>query len=271
LLVACKQNIKEINNEFTYTPPNDYKLWNIKGKVKRLVEESYTVSYINNKWYENKLINKVIYNFNNLGFIEWSQFYDANGKLISENQYKYDKYYKTQWISKNNEKIDTVKYLNKYNKDGLLIETQTLNNNNKSKLTFGYDTAKNIIKTVTYDEKGEIIYCSLFKYDNKNRLVETKNFDKNNHLKNTHIQIYSGEVDYPAKYLWYDSYNNLIYEYIYEYDKFGNRVKVCIKNSKQEIDCTYYKYTYDLNNNIIQSIIQRKQDTIMNKRYIEYY
>lgn len=175
---------------------------NITGKVKTLIESHYSASEIFGEVTVDSMKYMSIYKFNNSGKVEELSMYGSDGKILNRYTFEYEngnRVSEKQYSStgelvverksnydKHNNQIEenifyyipqlSIKYTYEYDVKGNQIKATNYNLNGtvEDQWSFEYDSNGNRIK-VTFN--GTII--THFKYDDKGRLIETKDYKGN--------------------------------------------------------------------------------------------
>jgi len=217
---------------------------------------------------------KTIYTYTKFGKRKVKKQYESNGDLYREENYKYNSKKKLIRKSRFDGNGDPLfvwlhTYNNKKERTETTVRDVSYGGSTLDKSTFKYNNKGNRIKTENYDNNGELhsIYSYIFKnnnltkakliffingiittkinsYDIKGNKIDSKLYDKNNHLATVFNTIY-------------DENNNPI-ETLY------------IKNNLEEK--TTFKYQYDLYNNwTYQEVRVNDKLKIIRLRDIEYF
>ena len=174
LLFGCGGDKKE----------NDLTEYNIKGKVKELIETRYDAKEAFGDLEKGDLERKQKSKFNEDGntteFIKWK-----DGELKGKAKWKYDE--------DGNKTEETS-----YNSDGEL----------EAKAKHKYDEDGNQTERTSYDKDGELRWKDKYKYDEDGNQTEWTSYDKD------------GELEWKYKYKYeFDKENNWIVETTYTDDK----------------------------------------------------
>lgn len=295
---------------------NSLKEEGLKGKVKQIIysdglcKEKFGVfefSYRNNSkrdwiydynYFGNKIeeklidndsiiyLNKYNYDINN-NLIETLKF-DKNNKLEEKTVSKYnDKNYiiENSIFTYNNGLIKNEVIKLYYDSNNKLVVKDELDENGikVSECQFKYDSKKNNVKTIYYNNYGDL-YCTWnSKYDKNNNLVEELRYDNSMKLRSKKIYKYdlSNKKTELQEYEYADNaLNNTIVSTFYKYDNQKN----CISEitSAFDIDLNthqrYYKIIkkvieFDKNNNWIKNIYYENNEITggCSRRKIKYY
>ena len=266
-------------------PQTDLVKMNLKGKVKSIIEKTYSVTESSNKPQKNKfrdrtvfqfdingnMIEKSIYNEKNDLNTKFSVQFDQNGKIKETTDYQsykdFDEYpYPKEGI--------TNKETYEYDGNGKLIKKITSGANvipNGSSGFGGYLEKYEEIYAYEYDTKGNLIQeisadnttteDSMDKYNGKT----TYRYDDNgNKTEMAAINLDNGEFRDKATFL-YDSKNNLIEEcyfnldgsirrkQCYKYDEKNNLVEKSDYNSVTKVLNIIETSSYDEKENLTES------------------
>lgn len=144
-----------------------------------------------------------------------------------------------------------VKKLYNYNSDGLLISTKDISDvrgvfSSEYKLT--YDRRKNLIKSESIYKDGSKYY-TVYTYDKKGRLINTKEYSKDNTLTADTNYTYNGDVKKENKTSFSSKDGSIIGNYI---TTFNNDVKMHY-TSESKYGNSSTTYQYDKQGNLISS------------------
>ncbi|OFX75834.1 MAG: hypothetical protein A2X12_04975 [Bacteroidetes bacterium GWE2_29_8] len=161
------------------------------------------------------------------------------------------------------QKIEALQLVNKYNKDGLLIEQESYNietNTISWKAIYKYENNL-LIKEYRYNENGKINWSSQIRYDKLNNKTQILCFTSD------------GKIDQKELYK-YDTKGNLIeliflnpdesvnWKYKYKYDNLGNKIEEVMYSSENEIDEST-SYIFDKKGNVLE----KKVDNILRNTF----
>lgn len=189
----------------------------------------------------NKIIGEVVYSYTfNKSEIKDSvlthtYYYDSLGSLIVER------------VAKTKNHTGSIrKYENIYNSSGKLLR-QTVDNQSLKLVTtyeFEYDSAGNEITKYDYNKDTTRLTIEQKIYNEKNQVVQLQTKINNNDLYTSRRYYYSASNDL-SKEEAFDSRGNLIYSYIYEYDKPLNKKTVYLENEDGRKKTAEYFYNND--------------------------
>jgi antitoxin component YwqK of YwqJK toxin-antitoxin module len=164
---------------------NDLTEYNIKGKIKDIIETRYDAKEA-------------------FGDLE-------KGDLVAKEKYKYDEDgNETEWTSYNSDGELEGKYKYKYDEDGNQTELTSYNSDGEleGKAKLKYDEDGNETEWTSYDKDGELEWKYKYKYDEDGNQTESTSYDKD------------GELEWKYKYKYeFDKENNWIVETTYTDDK----------------------------------------------------
>lgn len=177
-----------------------------------------------------------------------SKFFNSKGELTNQNSFRYDMNGNlTNLITYNPD--GSISFQKKFSYDdfGNNIEDIVFRETyGKSKYEYKYDTLGNVIESIWFDSKGELVSKTILEYDSNGNIISRKNF------------YFSLEL------------NEKI---IYEFDSYGNRIKEEVFSPKGKLRLfKSYDYEYDEFNNwvIEKEYIKDKLRNIIERR-ITYY
>jgi|SRR5690554_1421603 len=256
LFSSCNENNLEKDSK------NDLEEENLKGKVRRIIENSYYAEYkfgepqkgekifgqsedlfneqgmLIEKRFTNIFGDRVIKKYNDRGLELETILFNEEGGLNSKTIYQYDKdgnrIERAQYDSKG--KLER-KEATKYDENGNRIEKVRYNSNGKIEYK----------ESVRYDDKGnetEINYYELdklvekeeyvYKYDNEGNKIEEEGslYDSEGELKDRqkNVNKYNRKGNLIEE-IRYDLKGNLEHKLTYKYDKNDNETEVCRYNS----------------------------------------
>ena len=231
-----KENIisndnKYIEKSYTYT---------IDGRPLTITNNNGEVTTYN--YNENKTLNNIIfpnglkkeYTYNEKMFVTREKYINNNNDLI-KNEFSFNSNNRLSMIKLN----DNYSYLFEYDQLGNITNTKMVNNNNEK-----------IIEKNTYKVENNI-------YTN---ILET-NILGENRQDNNNIKYVYDDYDRLACIYSVKDYNNLLYEFLYNE---ANLIEMIIDH-KNGIEISF---TYDRNDNLIQTI-QESNQLVITKNY--YY
>jgi len=207
------------------------------NKIKQLkvkTRTKYAANYdLSGKMVSPKIASKEI--FNRKGLLTQKEEYNGMGNVVAKYKFSYD--------SKNNP-----------------IKAESVESDGRTGLQVSkYDSRGNEIeRRMTTKRRNKTETQMLFKYDQEDNLIETKNFD-NNKLSDILITSYNNgkRVGSIVK----DEKGNTILTITPEYDSNGKLIKETRKNSSVNV---VYAYRYDSKGNLIEMVDDET------KRYYNY-
>ena len=235
IIIGCYSCGSERNNDKKENDLREYELvGNVKyeliGNVKKVTIEEYEADRFG------KIIKKGISN------ITYSVSFNKDGRKIVIEEYlipcvkffKYDdknnlieKYVKSEETSKD-VLIDRRKYDDKNNCIESII--YNINGDIAGKWIFKYDEKDRLIEESWYSEEslflesGSLSHKWIYKYDGKGNKIEDNLYNSDGYLCDKHIYKYD-EKGNNTEYFWYDSDGKLLEKTIYKYDKKGNNTE----------------------------------------------
>jgi hypothetical protein len=252
---------------------NDWSTQKLKGKVKSIEEKLFYLEgdgekkiHIDNYRYNEtgKMIEHNAINFqgnSNGELITKDTFeYDSNGNLIGKNQYnpptgsKFSSTYLNDDKGNNveehnensNENVVVIKYSNKYDSKGNLIEVTGLKNGdiNSRTITYKYNSVGKVVEIIN-NSQAEI---TSFNYDSKGNITEE-------------YCIIGGSI--------------VKYKYTYKYDNEGHEVEKLVYDHEGKPSFkNNYKYIFDKVGNWVKKstfLDEEKGESEILKRIIIYY
>ncbi len=261
ILLICNFIFSNAQTNYTVNETHNTKSYGLKGNPKQLIEKGYVCKKDNTKV---------------LDYIQTQQF-DINGnatfvKYFSKNnsytQYTYYKYNKTnnpieeiiigpngkmfykelniynelgkiiEKIRYNNDSVRYLQYMYIYDSIGFLTKINSkFENRTIKEYGFEYDTINHTTLQITYNPNRKKYNKELFRYDNKDNLINWQYIHDTVLL--TIIHNYK-----------YDIYNNLIFE---EYIRPENAENLSDENYNKFTKHECITYKYDSSNNLIMS------------------
>jgi hypothetical protein len=234
----------------------------------------------------NRLIWKI---FKRNGFLDWEYVseYDNTGNLLESNDY-HRKQLETRHTYRYNDNAKCVmesdydpdgrlvlKKVNKYDEEWNKIEVVDYNGNGSfnSRHTYVYNQWGKPIEEREYKTDGsEKCTKILNNYDNKDNLIEIKQYDENGKL------LYLGKFDQYHNHLADITYNldGSIREKVtaeYKYDAYGNELEELLKLAERVPAIkSIYKYEYDYMGNWIKKTVFEDGEAVrMSERELVYY
>ncbi len=239
-----------------YNKQNDWKEYDLKGKVKSYTKIKYTAKEIAGKIIKDKklclpndceslffdsngnLLEKISYNESNQPVFEDYYQYDGNnhkeverhyidGNINREILYHYDttgnNIQKTEYLNGKFFTKTTQKYDNNHNQ----IEQNTYNNDGSLsyRYIYTYHPNNNMIKKSIYKNNGSLESKETYLYDENGNKIEEKlinEIDKNKNYKITYAYNTDGKQ---IKLIKYNADDSIEYKAINKYDRTGNNVE----------------------------------------------
>lgn len=233
---SCKQTDLG-NNPKTYL-----KEQNLKGKVHRIIENSYYAEY---KFGEVQKGEK------SDGQVEG--LFNEQGKLVE-----------TKFIN-----IFGNKVVKKYNDKELELETVFIKENGEldSKTIFRYDEKGNRIEENYYDSNSKLDRKNVAEYDEKGNITRLDSYELSkllNIAKYTYVYDIDGNI-LEINGSLYDLAGNLVDKLkdVNKYDSNGNLLQELRSNLKGNLEYKYATYKYDKNNNEIEVCNYNSSDKLI--------
>lgn len=190
-------------------------LWDNDGNniaITKRNADSSPMSRIEMKYRKGNMIEKITYNAQNNLIDKKTYSYDDKGNKVGEAIYLRSEYVQYKLHYKYNDKNKLIEEA-QYDKEGKLLYRTTYNYN-----------GDRIIKTETFDDKGEIEFSQKNSYDKNGNLLGQMTFEK---------------------------FENTTTVEKYQYDSFNNKSMVSV--SKNDVPLFKVSYKYDDRNNLIES------------------
>jgi hypothetical protein len=226
---------------------NDWSTQKLKGKVKSIEEKLFfiegsdnkKIQYINYYRYNEtgKMIehNAITFQGNSKGIlIKKDTFeYDSNGNLIGENHYnpaagiKFSTTYlnddKGNKVEEHKEDSVVIKYTNKYDFKGNLIEVTGIKNgdNKPYTITYKYNSDRKVVEI----DNGSQAEITSFKYDGKGNITEESSILGGSMVRYKYTYKYDNEGHEVEKLVYDHEGKPLSKSKKYIFDKIGNWVK----------------------------------------------
>ncbi len=253
----------------------DWKLNQLKGKVKSLVLlENYRYKK-DGKFTEWGILYNKKYSFDNTGrYTEYVEFTNT-GSLYYKIKYAYNKKENKTIVSHfDKEEKPTVKKLWSYNNKGQLTEILDYTKDNKADWRYVY----------TYNTNGNRIMMESYKPDSTLYSKTTYSFDAKGNETGYLLQT-PGYANSAKKYsyddkgnkteeIWLDGKNEITFRFVRLYDAYGNVIEEQKYNGKdKQLDKATWKFEYDSKGNWIKRT-QYNSDGIefdIAERTITYY
>lgn len=219
---------------------NDWKGYNLSGKVKTLKETTYEAEEKFGKIekgkirkYSNNQIQQI--KFNKKGYRTEINSYESDGELKEKYIFEYDnKDNKSEQKIYDSDGSLRFKYLYKYDKKGILIEESIYNSDGSLfyKFLFEYDKNKKLRGMNSYDSDGELQEKYVFEYDKKRCKSEQKTYDSDGSLKYKFFHKYDKKRNLTETTIVDKLDQKYEYKYEYEFDKKGNWInRIEFKNN----------------------------------------
>lgn len=229
---------------------------NLKGDIQMSLITEYEIEETKDSL-ESRDIKKVARNYyNKNGFLIKEESFDPITKTIFSKDIIYDTKGNLSEIISLFNNVPEFKQKFLYNNDGLCIEENTisLKSNNTEKTLIKYDSKKNAIEKLFYNEYGELFNKQIIKEERDLLKTERNNYDKDGKISTTQI-ISKNSIGKIIEDVLYSSDGSIIYRYTYKYDNQGNIIEQTLFDDISKIKrVDTYKNQYDKHGNIISSL-----------------
>lgn len=231
---------------------------NLKGKIKSMVVNNYSVSDSFFDLGKKMLLNTAEVDYNSAGNKSEEEFRDNRGMVLSTLKYEYNtnnrlirivEYSKTMeilsektYVYNEKDELSSLEHTSKgntitktiygYNYQGQVTEVKEFFDSKmegfKSWIKYDYDSkTDNIYKKNICDDKGAILSSHVYVYDKNDRLIEDTYFDKGKFTRKV----------------------------TYKYDKRDNHIEVIFYNDRGVMNyLVNYEYEYDNRNNWVSKV-----------------
>ncbi|SRR6266536_64196 len=225
---------------------------NLKGKVKTLIESTYSGLVVFGEVEKGTFKNKRTCKYDLYGNIieesEYNPDIDPNGRFDYKLISAYDD--KGREIECKKYKLDSTflyKYVYKYDGKSRKIEDNIYDPDSslKTKYIHKYDSKGNQIETDEYKAEGSLNEKDVFKYDNVGNEIEEKRYNADGSLKYKSTEKHGNKSNL-IELRTFDATNNDSTKYTFKYDTEGNEIESKIYDSDGSISQIIDKYdNYD--------------------------
>jgi hypothetical protein len=253
IVTSCNRNNVAVNN--------DLKEWKLRGAVKSISE----INYSNGGKYATYLL------FNPDGFIQEQSTFNPDSSLIRKWKYKYNtqnqKLIRFCYVL--NDSLSEILHYS-YNKKNKITEEKLLNTQGGliSDVIHEYGANQNEIERRFKDEKAKIQDRILYRYDDKNNIIEELNTNFFLHQYWKQKNIYNPE-GLNVEILYLSLNDSLVKRLIYTYLSNKQVGEVCSYDGKNEL-ISKTSYEYDKLLSITSKLTYSPPDSKTEKRTFEY-
>jgi len=255
---------------------NDLTKENLKGKVRRVIENSYDTEEKFGEVIKTDQYGQKEFYFNEQGYFlqKKERFNYPDYFSYNTETFKYDQ--QENIIEKRFESNNSMfgesshKYTYKYDKKGNKIEENRYNYKGEleDKVVYKYDSSGNKIEKNNYNSKGELRSKETYKYDNKGNEIEENWYNSEGELEDKVVYKYDSSAN-KIEESGYNSKGELEGKVVYIYDNRGNKIEENWYNSEGELR-SKETYKYDNKGNEIEHRVYNSDNTLSSEWTYKY-